>query len=355
MKKYFFILILIISPQMLFAQINPVVTETTVLAIEKAIQTPGVRVRAVKNQIILEGVAYSEAQAAKAYEIAKLYVPDCINLIEVRAGGRHLGEEKMVQLDVYFMEIQKSALKAFGIQWAPGSFPKDGGGNLSFGAASQSSGGLGNLGQSLLGFVLNLLPKIRFAKEHGLGRVLENATLFVKSGDAAQFFSGVQVPYYASDNVQFKEIGVKIEAEPIVSANDVDLKLNASLSSPSSHMDGGINTHSISTTAFIPSGNAVVLGGLISNQDVKTYNRIPRDLVTSSAIFSLFLSKDFQNSNSELVVFALPSIVGALPKAIAAQENWKSMEADIHRDQKFKEYVDYMQRRLSSPRKRGSR
>ena len=317
------------------------VLDTLTGKIEQAIALPGVKVRSVRDHVVLEGVAYSQASANKAFEIAKLYDPNCLNLIEVRQSDRNPGKEKMVELEVYFMEIQKSALHTFGIEWAPGSFPA-----ASAGASTAGGmGGIGGLGQSLIGFVFNLLPKIRFVHEHGLGRVLENPTLFVKSGDLANFFSGVQVPYYAQQNVQFKEVGVKVEAQPIVADADIDLKLSASISSPSPHIDGGINTHSLSTTAYIPSGQAVVLGGILSNRDVKTYNRVPKDLSTSSALFSLFLSKDFQSSKSELVVFVLPKIVDQAASASVHQEEWSRLEGQMIKDRSMKEYLEFMKKR----------
>ena len=319
------------------------VLDTLTGKIEQTIGFPGIKVRSVRDHIVVEGVAFSPAQAARAYEIAKLYDPNCLNLVEVKQGDRNPGKSEMVELEVYFMEIQKSALRTFGIQWAPGAFPSSGAANGSFGS-SEGVGGLAGVGQSLIGFVFNLLPKIQFVREHGLGRVLENPTILVKSGDVANFFSGVQVPYYAQQNVQFKEVGVKVEASPIVANRDVDLKLSASISSPSPHIDGGINTHSLSTTAYIPSGQAVVLGGILSNRDVKTYNRVPKDLATSSALFSLFLSKDFQSSKSELVVFVVPKIVNSLQAATASQESWKEMEEKMVKDRSMKEYLDYIKR-----------
>ncbi|MDP2600313.1 MAG: pilus assembly protein N-terminal domain-containing protein [Deltaproteobacteria bacterium] len=321
------------------------VLDTMTSRIEKAIAMPGIKVRSVKDRVVLEGVAFSQGAANKAYEIAKLYDPTALNLIEIRQGDRTLGKEEMVQIDLYFMEIQKSALRTFGIQWAPGSFPAGGGENPFGGGGGDASGGIGGLGQSLIGFVLNLVPKIRFIREKGLGRVLENPTIFVKSGDLATFFSGVQVPYFAQQNVQFKEVGVKVEAQPVVSGSDVDLKMSAQISTPSAHIDGGINTHSINTTAYIPSGQAMVLGGILSGRDVKTYNRVPKDLSTSSALFTLFLSKDFQTSKTELVVFALPKIVAAQADLTSLKEDWAKTEEQMLKDRSMKEYLEYMKKR----------
>ncbi len=318
------------------------VLETLTNRIENAIATPGIKVRSVRDRVILEGIAFSPAAANKAYEIAKLYDPNALNLIEIKPTDRNVGKQAMIQIDLYFMEIQKSALRTFGIQWAPGSFPSSG--EEAVGGISGAGGGIGGLGQSLVGFIFNLLPKIRFVREHGLGRVLENPTLFVKSGDAAQFFSGVQVPYFAQQNVQFKEVGVKMETQPVAAGSDIDLKLSAQISTPSAHIDGGINTHSINTTAYVPSGQAVILGGILSNRDVKTYHRVPKNMATSSALFTLFLSKDFQSDKSEFVIFALPRLATApSPPAVSSfNENWKKREEEMIRERSAKEYHQYL-------------
>lgn len=321
------------------------VLDTLTDRIEKAIALPGVRVRSVRDRIVLEGSAFSQSAANKAFEIAKLYDPNCLNLIEVRAGDRNPGKEPMIQLDIYFMEIQKSALRSFGIEWAPGSFPAGSGGGIG------GSGGIGGIGQSLIGFVMNLVPKIRFIREKGLGRVLENPTLFVKSGDLAHFFSGVQVPYYSQQTVQFKEVGVKVEAQPIAAGSDIDLKISATLSSASPHIQGGINTHALNTTAYLPMGQAVVLGGILSSRDVKTYNRVPKEMATSSALLTLFLSKDFQSNRSELVVFVLPRIADPVADAAAHQEEWRKREEEIMQERSMKEYLEFMKNAKSGNKK----
>lgn len=316
---------------------------TLVSEVEKAIAMPGIRVRVVRDRVVVEGIAFSKDQANKAFEIAKLYSPEALNLIEVREKDRRVGKEEMVQLDLYFMEVQRSALSSFGIQWAPGSFPKEAdAGNMGIGGGGAGEGAFSGLGKNMVGFVLNLLPKIRFLREKGLGRVLENPTIFVKSGDVGKFFSGVEIPYYSQQNVQFKKVGIEVETEPIISGSDIDLKLSATLSTPSPHINGGINQHNVDTTAYLKNGEAVVLAGLASQRDVKTSNRVPKDLATSSALFTLFLSKDFQSSKTELVVFALPKIVDRAASAEEEKAEFQALEEKMIKDRSMREYKEYL-------------
>lgn len=316
---------------------------TLVAEIERGIAMPGIKVRLVRDRVVVEGVAFSAEQANKAFEIAKLYAPDALNLIEVVEKNRRVGREEMIELDLYFMEVQRSALRSFGVQWAPGSFPQEtSAGNMGVGGGGSGDGAFSGIGKNMIGFVLNLLPKIKFLREKGLGRVLENPKILVKSGDVGKFFSGVEIPYYSQQNVQFKQVGIEVEAEPILSGGEIDLKLNATLSTPSPHINGGINKHNVDTTAWLKDGEAVVLAGLVSHRDVKTYNRVPKDLATGSALFTLFLSKDFQSSKTELIVFALPRAVTRAASAESEQKEFKKIEEQMVRDRSMKEYKEYM-------------
>ncbi len=328
------------------------VLETISSEIEKAIATPGIRVRSIRDKLILEGIAYSSEAAVKAEKIAKLYDEGVLNLITVKDTKRNPAAERLIQLDVHFMEIKKNALRSFGINWAPGSTPGGGGGaNASAGGGGASAGsdamGISGLANSMVGFVFNLAPKIKFARQKGGGRVLENPSFLVKSGEAADFFSGTQVPFYSQQAVIFKDIGVKIQAEPIASAEDVDLKINVTLTSPTAGgVNKGIDTNTVSTTAYCKAGSSLALAGIFRNQDGKTYNKIPEDVNTSSALFTLFLSKDFVSNRSEFVIFVTPRIVdnpGHQANVTTMElSDWDNMNENIIKKRSKKEYREYM-------------
>ena len=272
----------------------------------------------------------------------RLFEPDVLNLINVRDTKRNPMALPQVKLDVHFIEIKKSALRSFGINWAPGSVPSGAKGSAGAGLLS----GLSDAATSLIGFVFDLAPKIRFARQKGDARVLENPSLVVKSGDAADFFSGTQVPFYSQESVIFKDVGIKIQAEPIVSSDSVDMKINITVTSPSAGgINRGIDTNTISTTAYCKAGQSLALGGIYRNTDARMYNRIPDDTNTGSALFTLFLSKDFVSDKSEFVIFVTPSVVdfssqsgfaGANPTGLSLS-NWDETDRDITRQRSKKE------------------
>lgn len=329
-------------------------------AVRGAVETAEIDVRSIRDRVVLDGIAYSEADRRRAVEIAKIYHPDVMDLIEVRESGRRIGRGDLIELEFHMMEIKKSALRELGVNWAPGSMP-DGGA----GTATASGGGIlssiGDMGKTLLGFVFQLVPKLKFIRERGDGRVLENPSIIVKSGEAAQIFSGSEVPYYKNDEVQFKKVGIDIKAEPVKLKDGVDLRLTATLSAPSADIRGAVDTNTVSTTAICPFGQSIVLGNIVRNGDVKMKNRVPANVDTSSALFTLFLSKDFQSNRSEFVIFVTPRLIGKPDAATAKLYDFKAMEEAMMRDRSKKEYGAYVARRGGSespkpkPAQRGRR
>lgn len=316
-------------------------------AIRQAVDVPGVTVRDVRDRVVLEGIAYSQADAKRAVEIAKLYSPDVVDLIEVRETSRRVGRGRIIELSFHMMEVKKSALRNLGINWAPGSFAA-GSSNLGTGTGAGLFSSIGDLGRGLLGFVFNLVPKLKFIRESGDGRVLENPSIIVKSGEEAKLFSGSEVPYYKGDEVQFKKVGIEIEAVPIEVKGGVDIKLNATLSAPSGDLRGALDTSTVSTSVICPIGQSLVLGNVIRNGDVKMRNRLPRDVDTSSALFTLFLSKDFQSNRSEFLVFVTPRLIDTPTQAEVELREYLATEEAMIFDRSKKEHAAHIAKSASS-------
>ena len=312
------------------AKLSPQAQGELARKIESAIEIPGIHVRAVQGRLMMEGLAYSAEAAVRAEKIAKLFDPGIMNLIEVKETKRRPGKEPMVILDVYFMEVKKSAIRTLGISWTPGGTPSSG--------MSGTGGMFGNLIGSAVGTVFNLLPKIRWVHESGNGRILEQPSLIVKSGDAGEFFSGTQVPYYSAQNVQFKEVGIKLQAEPISSGGAVDLKISATLSTLSAGVNQGIDTHTVNTVAYCKAGESLVLANLYRNGDSKTWNRLPQGIDTSSALFTLVASRDFQSHTTDLVIFVTPRVVEAGETAGPAMARFQELDEAITKKRSRKEW-----------------
>ena len=339
---------------------NHVILSTDALSadaarMERAIGVPTIRVRAIENQLVLDGVAYTKHDAARAEEIAKLTDPDVKNLIQVRDLDRRIGSSSMIELDIHMMEIKKGALKKFGVLWAPGSFPQSPSGNVASGGSGEGLlGGLEGAGKNLIGFVVNLLPKLQLARERGDGRVLEHSTILVKDGEKGDLFSGTEIPFYRGEKVEFKQVGIAITAEPIAAGDAIDLKMTAKLAAPSASIEGGIDTNSVSTTTICRLGESVVLGNVVRDGDVKMKNRIPKNMDTSTALFSLIASRDFESHRSEFVIFVTPRLVD---RGTSAQHNlvrWLETQDDVMRDRSLPEYTTSLTQQGLLPEEAGS-
>jgi len=311
--------------------------------ISKAIHIPGIQVVSHNNTFVLEGTVYDKDQAQKAFAIASLYSPHIKNLISVKEKGRTAGVGEVIMLHFHLLEVKKSALKNFGIQWAPGSFPQKTSSNITGGGGGIISE-ISGLGRELIGFAFNLLPKIRYAHQKGEAKILEEPSLMVKNGEDAEMFSGTEVPYYQAEQVHFKQMGLKIEASPIYVDNKVDLQIRAKLSAPSSNLEGGIDESSVNTSVICPLGESLVLANIIRNSEVKMKNRIPKDIDTSSALFSLLSSRDFQSNKSEFVLVVTPSLVGSSAEESAVKQlsRWSQSEEEIIKNRSKKEYREYI-------------
>jgi len=312
------------------------------LAIKRAVAIPGITVESFNDKIVLSGIAYSSTDKKRAFEIAKIFYPDILDLIELKDAGRRVGRGELIELEFHMMEIKRSALKQLGINWAPGATSTSGGANVGSGGGAGILSSITDLGKSMLGFVFQLVPKLRTIRERGDGRVLEHPSIVVKSGEKAGMFSGSEVPYYRNDEVQFKKVGIDIEAEPIKVDGGVDLKIKATLSAPSADIRGAVDTHTISTTAVLPLGQSLVLSNIVRNGDVKMKNRVPRGIDSSSALFTLFLSKDFQSNRSEFLIFVTPRVLKQPKSAERNIAEYKESERKMIRDRSRKEYERYL-------------
>lgn len=318
------------------------VIDETAEAIRRSIDVPGVQVKAVQDRIVLGGVAYSAADAKRAVEIARLAAPEVLDLIEVRETGRVVGRGRMVELTFHMMEVKRGALTQLGVQWTPGAFPANGNASASAGGLLES---VGAMGRAIIGFAMNFLPKLKHLNERGRGRVLENPSVVVKSGEKARLFSGSEVPYYKGEEVQFKKVGIEIEAWPIETAAGVDLQLAATVSAPAADLRGALDTHTVQTTAICRAGQSVILGNIVRNTDVKMRNRLPRDVDTSTALWTLMLSKDFQSHRSEFVIVVTPRVIDAAPSAEAQLRDFLATEERMIRDRSEEEFAEHVARR----------
>jgi pilus assembly protein CpaC len=171
----------------------------------------------------------------------------------------------------------------------------------------------------------------------GLLRVLAEPNLTAISGEAARFLAGGEfpVPVNSEDGqitVEFKPFGVGLAFTPVVlSGGRISLKVATEVSeltsdgaistgdTPIRNQDGtttvirGINIPALQvrraeTTLEMSSGSSMVLAGLIQERTRHALEGVP-GVMNTPILGSLFRSRDFVNSETELVIIVTPYLV----------------------------------------------
>ncbi|MET0181591.1 MAG: type II and III secretion system protein family protein [Caulobacterales bacterium] len=171
----------------------------------------------------------------------------------------------------------------------------------------------------------------------GLLRILAEPNLTAISGESARFLAGGEfpVPVNSDDgqiSVEFKPFGVGLAVTPVVlSAGRISLKLSTEVSELTS--EGAISTgdtpvtnangttsiirgvtipalqvRRAETTVEMPSGSAIVMAGLIRESTRHAMEGLP-GAMNMPVLGTLFRSRDFQNSETELVIIVTPYLV----------------------------------------------
>ncbi len=266
-----------------------------------------------------------------------------INLLSVE------GEEQ-VMIRVVVAEVQRSILKQFGINL--GALLNQG--NFTTSILSQNAfpittaAGLGTLPTAgVAAGVLGLFNQgpdgafgnsgiaagwqsgnqaingaIRAMERDGLLKTLAEPNLTAVSGESAKFLAGGEFPIPVVDtlgqvSVTFKEFGIGVAFTPVVlSGGRISLKIEVEVSELTN--DGAVVLSNISipalkkreakSTVELPSGGSLALAGLLSQDTRQDIDGFP-GLKDIPILGTLFRSRDYQNSETELVIIVTPYIV----------------------------------------------
>ncbi len=308
-----------------------------------------VKVDAVHDQILLTGTVSTPEVASKITNLLAHYVSDLqddegtpdelfSNLLEVRG-------EQQVMLQVKIMEATRSVLKELGVESnfndpnelatttifgsSPSGSLTSRGDSAAFGTAaglalSGDAVGIGRLlldtgigGLGTFGLFLNAL------EEENLVNMLAEPNLTAVSGEQAGFLAGGEFPVpVGRDNIgnvmiEFREFGVSLNFRPVVlSGERISLQMNIEVSS----LDfgnavvladltvPGLDVRRADTTVEIPSGDSLMIAGLLQSEAVKGMAGLP-GIRQVPVIGDLVKSDSFARNETELVVIVTPYLV----------------------------------------------
>ncbi len=286
-----------------------------------------IHVSAVGPNVLLTGNVANVSDMQRAVDLAKAYLVagspgEIINGLTVR-------EKDQVMIKVTIAEVKRSIVKQFGINltgmWQVA--------NNAFGFTSKPStpalGQLngvntnreGNIPGTDLPGATTPFGQINAFESAGVVRVLAEPTLSAVSGESAEFLAGGEIPVQTSQilngsstfSTVYVPYGIRLKFKPLVlTPGRISLGVATEVrdidsSRPSVDGNPSFLTRSVSTVVELPSGGAIVMAGLLQEGIQQTIQGLP-GLMNVPVLGALFRSRQFQRSETELVISAVPYI-----------------------------------------------
>lgn len=162
----------------------------------------------------------------------------------------------------------------------------------------------------------SLALKINASEENGHAKVLASPTLLCRSGKAAQFLAGGEIPMKVASNksrdVVWKQYGILLRIRPKADfSGRMSIGIESEVSMPDSSItvDGipGMLTNRIETHFDLTSSRTIVLSGLIKKEWGESMKGLPV-LSRIPILGHLFGNRDYVDNRTELVVFVTPEL-----------------------------------------------
>jgi pilus assembly protein CpaC len=308
-------------------------------ALKQALPNSDIRIEGVGDGVVLSGTAANPIDAQQANDLAARLaggVDKVVNSIAVR--GRD-----QVMLKVTVAEVARNIVKQMGIDLTA---------NMTYGTAVVNFNNANpfnaygrplvgtNSVSSSFGSVPSVTATLRAMETAGVVRTLAEPNLTAISGESATFIAGGEFPIpagYSCDptthvcttQIQFKKFGISLNFTPVVltegrislrvmtevseisNDNSITLSQSVTATSVNSLTIPSIRTRRAETTLEIPSGGSMAMAGLIQEQTKQAVSGFP-GLSQLPVLGSLFRSRDYVNSQTELMVLVTPYVVRAV-------------------------------------------
>ncbi len=293
------------------------------------VDEPNISARQVDGHVLIEGDYNATRAAARIAALVKIY-PQIVSTVQLRAPVQ---KDRMVYMDVRVVEIEKSALRRLGVNWATQTpTGLNAGVNLVSGNRPLSavmnntptlpSGSLLPTG-GFFGIAANLTSMLDTLEQAGESWTLAEPTVSCKSGGSAKFTVGGEIPVpvaagLGTSTVIYKDYGVILEFKPVADEEgNVSSSIVAEVSQPDPTFSNVGNNGLVAfektrteTEVSLKENETLVISGLLKNNGNKSVNGLPgaKDI---PVLGNLFKSRQFQNDRTELVVMVTPRSIDA--------------------------------------------
>jgi pilus assembly protein CpaC len=305
-------------------------------ALKQMLPEAGIVAEGIGDGVMLTGSVSSPIEAQHAGDVAARLVGGAdkvVNSIVVRSRDQ-------VMLKVTVAEVRRDIVKQMGVDLSA---------TMNYGTAVVNFNNVnpftanntplvpGNNLTALTKGLPSVTATLRAMETAGVVRTLAEPNLTAISGESATFISGGEFPIPTGvtcqtttsggigqcvQTVSFKKFGISLDFTPVVLAEGrISLRVMTEVSEVSleNSLTGGaggttipsIKTRRAETTLEIPSGGSMAMAGLIQEQTKQAVSGLP-GLSQLPVLGSLFRSRDYVNSETELMVLVTPYIVRAV-------------------------------------------
>jgi len=314
--------------------------------IESVLGVSGVKVESAGQSVILTGTVPGPVHADRAVAIAKAYFDKkaedrVVNALEIGGNQQVMLEVIMAEMQrslgrdmtVNFSTLIESGSKIYGFDSMLGGLMSIDERALSIDPASiaksfEFSDRIDLAGTFIKEGDFLIDSFIEAAQQQGLAKVLAKPTLIARSGQAASFLAGGEVPIpiaqggaFGSITIEFKDFGVGVQFAPTVLGSDrIYLEVSPEVSEPDFTLAAvsggalipGFSTRRASTSVELQDGQSFAIAGLLSDRVNSAVEKYPL-LGDIPVLGALFRSVQFQRNETELVMIVTPRVVKPLP------------------------------------------
>jgi pilus assembly protein CpaC len=296
-----------------------------------------IHVQSSRESLSLTGRVTNKDVAERATALATPFGKTIVNNLQIMSGPA----EKQVLLRVKFAELDRSASTQFGVNListgaantvggiTTGQFPAPTLPTVTGAAGSNTpQTNSFSISQALNIFAfrndLNLGAFIKALQSHNLLQILAEPNLITTNGKEATFLVGGEFPIpvlqgganSGAVTIQFREFGVKLNFNPIVTENNtITMHVKPEVSSldytNALSFNGftipALSTRKMETNIELGEGQSFVIAGLVDRRLTETVTRVP-GLSSIPILGNLFKSKEVDRNNTELIVLVTPEV-----------------------------------------------
>jgi len=270
-------------------------------AILKDIGLDTITARVVGDEVVLEGIVYSQSDADRAVQIAKLRVPNVTSLLKV--------QEVMIETDVQFVQVSVDNSKDMGYNVLDTL-------GVSLGANGNGVSTAGRDFPVSYGVSATASAQIKALLGNGTGKIVAQPHLSTKSGDVGTYQSGGTKYFSVASAVgpstlQSVDYGVILKVKPLLQGkdriqNEVSVEVSYPVADPSAVLT--LQKYDTACTSVCKIGESMVISGITQTIFNKNSSKTP--LLGDIPLIDLFFSnKTSDKQKTEFVIVVTPQPV----------------------------------------------